>query len=1008
LPDELFTLPAEPVSERPYLSVVVTTRNDDHGGDPLKRLQLLVQTFDEQCGRFGLDAELIVVEWNPPSDRPRVGELLRVPEPIHCPLRFIEVPPELHHTLKHADVLPLFQMIAKNVGVRRARGRFVLATNIDIVFSNELVEFMAAGMLQPRQLYRVDRHDVQADVPAAASLEEQLAFCRSHQLRVHTRWGSYPVDADGRLRSEANDVVDGRTVRLGRGWHVREGGGDSASYRWASERTELIVEPPSPSLSGGPVVLDLLLESNPYDPQAWVELAVTDGARSLAQARIAGRARLVVPMHNLTGETSIQLKVTDCRHESRRSLPAFERRDGLHYRMISAELRMSLAGEVLQEFPLAGWSSANSGSGVRVQRTTDGVAVETDSRKWSYAVEYGPLSVLRGGRHRFEVSCSVGEGAIIVGILDGGRDAWLPSTVMDAEVDRVRCFEITADLDEGQQCWIVFSNNHPNGDGISRFVLHSLKGSADCVVATGDRSSPRRDRRRGGGTSPKSRRQLVSSLVDSVAERIASTVSGRIRYRIIRNAPEYQALEQALRASDERLREIAPLQYLSAFNSLLADYRPENLHLNGCGDFQLMARDDWDEIRGYAEFETFSMNIDGVLSVAADAAGIKEQLLEMPIYHLEHELGSGWSPEGEAVLRRRIAESGITWLDAPTVYVWAVYMRWLGRSMIFNPSNWGFADHALSERVCSRTDGERRMTRSAEAPRHPVFDRFGDFEGWAEPGFERSFYGSNIRDWLYTGTSKGLTDRRYVRVGHPPVDEEYFEWIALLTSVIHAQHRFVFAELGAGWGRWMVSAAAACRQQSVPFSLIGVEPEPSHFDWLRMVLADNDINPEEHELFLGAVGTRDGELILAGPDEPRTAYGNRTIDQQQLASWENIKGYIFRPVTSVTLEALFSKHDTIDLVDMDVQGTEGEIVSEGIDVLNRKVRMIHIGTHSAAVEAELTAVFTAHRWLKAFSFRSQTTTNTLFGAVTFGDGVQTWVNPRWPKLHEALVARRPA
>ena len=51
----------------PYLSVVVATRNDDHGGDPLKRLQAFINTFAAQCRRTALDAEVIVVEWNPPS-----------------------------------------------------------------------------------------------------------------------------------------------------------------------------------------------------------------------------------------------------------------------------------------------------------------------------------------------------------------------------------------------------------------------------------------------------------------------------------------------------------------------------------------------------------------------------------------------------------------------------------------------------------------------------------------------------------------------------------------------------------------------------------------------------------------------------------------------------------------------------------------------------------------------------------------------------------------------------
>jgi hypothetical protein len=74
-------------------------------------------------------------------------------------------------------------------------------------------------------------------------------------------------------------------------------------------------------------------------------------------------------------------------------------------------------------------------------------------------------------------------------------------------------------------------------------------------------------------------------------------------------------------------------------------------------------------------------------------------VLEMPccIYHLEHEKGSGWTPDGEAQLRRRIAESGLTWLDQATVHIWTTYMQWLNRPMIFNAADWGFGDAALVE-----------------------------------------------------------------------------------------------------------------------------------------------------------------------------------------------------------------------------------------------------------------------------------------------------------------------
>ena len=60
-------------------------------------------------------------------------------------VRFIEVPPEMHARYDHGKALPLYQMIAKNVGIRRARGRFVLATNIDILISSELAAFMGGA-----------------------------------------------------------------------------------------------------------------------------------------------------------------------------------------------------------------------------------------------------------------------------------------------------------------------------------------------------------------------------------------------------------------------------------------------------------------------------------------------------------------------------------------------------------------------------------------------------------------------------------------------------------------------------------------------------------------------------------------------------------------------------------------------------------------------------------------------------------------------------------------------
>ncbi|MHC4662641.1 MAG: hypothetical protein ACYS8W_13245 [Planctomycetota bacterium] len=174
-----------------YLSIVVTARNDDHGGNLLERMQLFVTALIEQCKKYNLDAELIIVEWNPPSDKPRLKDALEWQGDFSpCAVRIIEVPESIHSRFKYSDKLPLFQMIAKNVGTRRAKGDFVLATNIDIIFSDELISFLASRKLRRGRMYRIDRHDIPQDVPAGTSLDELLKYCRENVIRIHRREGS--------------------------------------------------------------------------------------------------------------------------------------------------------------------------------------------------------------------------------------------------------------------------------------------------------------------------------------------------------------------------------------------------------------------------------------------------------------------------------------------------------------------------------------------------------------------------------------------------------------------------------------------------------------------------------------------------------------------------------------------------------------------------------------------------------------------------------------------------
>ncbi len=176
--------------EAPYLTLVAASRNDDHGGNTLYRTQIFIDSFLEQCERHQLRAELILVEWNPPGNRAPLAEVIRweLQNPwVNC--RVITVPYERHVLIRFARVMPLFQMIAKNVGIRRARGEFILATNIDILFSNELMALVARKAFRPDRFYRCDRFDVDPALPRDVPLDEKLRFAWDHLVGRNHRQG---------------------------------------------------------------------------------------------------------------------------------------------------------------------------------------------------------------------------------------------------------------------------------------------------------------------------------------------------------------------------------------------------------------------------------------------------------------------------------------------------------------------------------------------------------------------------------------------------------------------------------------------------------------------------------------------------------------------------------------------------------------------------------------------------------------------------------------------------
>lgn len=75
-----------------------------------------------------------------------------------------------------------------NTGFRRARGKFVLLSLIDLLYPDELMSFIASKRLQTNEVYRADRCDVNRNVLQFDTSGERLNFCRQNILRIHSNF----------------------------------------------------------------------------------------------------------------------------------------------------------------------------------------------------------------------------------------------------------------------------------------------------------------------------------------------------------------------------------------------------------------------------------------------------------------------------------------------------------------------------------------------------------------------------------------------------------------------------------------------------------------------------------------------------------------------------------------------------------------------------------------------------------------------------------------------------
>jgi len=138
-------------------SFIVASRNDNHGGNMRAKNIFFINRWLHSIKKYNLNCELIIVDWNSkiPLRKILKSSLLKNNQIV----KIIEVPNQIHKKFHNSKKLDFFQMIAKNVGARRANGKFLIFTNIDIVFSEKFFYYLKNNINKNETIYRADRHD---------------------------------------------------------------------------------------------------------------------------------------------------------------------------------------------------------------------------------------------------------------------------------------------------------------------------------------------------------------------------------------------------------------------------------------------------------------------------------------------------------------------------------------------------------------------------------------------------------------------------------------------------------------------------------------------------------------------------------------------------------------------------------------------------------------------------------------------------------------------------------
>jgi hypothetical protein len=147
--------------KKPYVSVIFANRNDGYGSRQLERFKKFIEYYSFFTKDYPDIFEFLIVDWNPPADSLPLRNVVNWKNLKQ--VRHFVVTSERHYQFAGNSKRKIYDYVARNVGLRRAKGEWSMIINQDIFLSPRIIEFIGKRLLDKKGFYRADRVDFNFD-----------------------------------------------------------------------------------------------------------------------------------------------------------------------------------------------------------------------------------------------------------------------------------------------------------------------------------------------------------------------------------------------------------------------------------------------------------------------------------------------------------------------------------------------------------------------------------------------------------------------------------------------------------------------------------------------------------------------------------------------------------------------------------------------------------------------------------------------------------------------------